>query len=232
MHGWWMKWRVRVWVDVFVQSGWQHSVQSRLPSSTLPPDFLVLSLNTSTMAEVTQDQDTISLPSPGPGFVSGLRCHNQQDNWAQPEPSPSLHSLYLYLSDSLCRSHSTGFRSSCWGRKRWDPPLCLYKVAIFLFPPHPPPEMTDKPFPIRATASGRCRQLMAVYFGLLHVLPAFKSLFPPPSFPSSSVGGSPTVIRNLQTRVQIDLQGCCCKIFAHCAPRPRLAAAHAAYLWI
>ena len=43
-------------VDVFVQSGWQHSVQSRLPSSTLPPDFLVLSLNTSTMARL-----------PGPG---------------------------------------------------------------------------------------------------------------------------------------------------------------------
>ena len=173
-----------------------------------------------------QDQDTSSLHHHDPGFVSSLRCHNQQDNWAQPH---SPHSLYL--SDSLCCSHSTSFRWSWWGRKRWDPPLCLYKVAIFLFPPHPPPEMTDKPFPIRATASGRCRQLMAVYFGLLHVLPAFKSLFPPPSFPSS-VCCSPTVIRNLQTRLQIDLQGCCCKIFAHCAPRPRLAAAPAAYLWI
>ena len=147
------------------------------------------------------------------------------------EPSPAtLSTLSLSVRFFVLFSFNQ-FPLGLAGQEEMRSPLCLYKVAIFLFPPHPPPEMTDKPFPIRATASGRCRQLMAVYFGLLHVLPAFKSLFPPPSFPSS-VCCSPTVIRNLQTRLQIDLQGCCCKIFAHCAPRPRLVAAHAAYLWI
>ena len=74
-----------------------------------------------------QDQDTSSLHHHDPGFVSALRCHNQQDNWAQ--PSHTLHTLSI--CPILCAVLIQPVSARVGGAGRDEIPLSVYIKWLF-----------------------------------------------------------------------------------------------------